>query len=179
MGQVHLEDCFRHLESEEPSIAWSCEQCHENEASKRLWVATYPRILIVHLERFGYAPSTGRRYKRADPIVVPVTFVRREPAHEPRRLGGGANGCLHGSNGSHGCNGRSGCHGRECNGRNGRDVVYDLFAWTDHHGAEDSCGHYTAQARHSNGNFYKFDDARVSKVSPSARHPGPCQTQHP
>ena len=37
----------------------------------------------------------------------------------------------------------------------GEQVVYDLFAWTDHHGSNDSSGHYTAHSRHFNGSFYK------------------------
>ena len=31
------------------------------QASKRIWVSAHPQILIVHLERFGYTASTGRR----------------------------------------------------------------------------------------------------------------------
>ena len=40
-------------------------------------------------------------------------------------------------------------------GAQGQEAVYDLFAWTDHHGSDGSHGHYTAHSRHFNGAFYK------------------------
>jgi len=83
----------------------------------------HPKILIVHLERFGYTPSTGRRFKRDDPVTVPASFVRFD---------------------------------KNAKGSPGDKIIYDLYAWTDHHGSDDSCGHYTAHSRHLDGLFYKY-----------------------
>ena len=44
---------------------------------------------------------------------------------------------------------------RLAQGAQGQEAVYDLFAWTDHHGSDGSHGHYTAHSRHFNGSFYK------------------------
>ena len=132
-SHVRLEECMQLFECEEAMQTWSCDRCQRSQATKRIWVSSHPKILILHLERFGYTPATGRRYKRDDAVVIPTALTRQDCASD---------------------------------GSSGGPVVYDLFAWTDHHGSDDSCGHYTAHARHFHrGAWYKFDDARVSPVS--------------
>lgn len=41
---------------------------------------------------------------------------------------------------------------------------YELVATITHHGREPSKGHYTADARYSNGQWLRFDDATVTSV---------------
>lgn len=41
-------------------------------------------------------------------------------------------------------------------------LVYRLVALVTHMGPTVSCGHYTAVAQASSGNFYQFDDSMVS-----------------
>ena len=132
-----------------------CRECKTALPCVRTAIWSLPKILIVHLERFGYTPSTGRRFKRDDPVTVPASFVRFD---------------------------------KDAKGASGDRATYDLYAWTDHHGSDDSCGHYTAHSRHLDGLFYKyasmishchcnaarpdgwcvglvrFDDARVTKA---------------
>ncbi|OMO49982.1 Peptidase C19, ubiquitin carboxyl-terminal hydrolase 2 [Corchorus capsularis] len=44
---------------------------------------------------------------------------------------------------------------------------YELVATITHHGREPSKGHYTADARYSNGQWLRFDDASVTAIGPS------------
>lgn len=41
-------------------------------------------------------------------------------------------------------------------------LIYRLVALVTHMGATVNCGHYTAVAQVSSGNFYQFDDSTVS-----------------
>jgi len=45
--------------------------------------------------------------------------------------------------------------------------IYDLYAVCNHHGTPHS-GHYTAFARHADGQWLEFDDARVSRAKASS-----------
>ena len=40
-----------------------------------MWVASHPRVLILHLERFGYI--RGRRFKRDDAVLLPLQGLAR------------------------------------------------------------------------------------------------------
>ncbi|RWW38238.1 hypothetical protein BHE74_00056542 [Ensete ventricosum] len=42
---------------------------------------------------------------------------------------------------------------------------YELVATITHHGREPSKGHYTADARYSNGVWLRYDDATVTAVT--------------
>lgn len=44
---------------------------------------------------------------------------------------------------------------------------YELVATVTHHGREPSKGHYTADVRHSNGQWLRFDDASVTAITTS------------
>ncbi|KAJ6702896.1 UBIQUITIN CARBOXYL-TERMINAL HYDROLASE [Salix viminalis] len=44
---------------------------------------------------------------------------------------------------------------------------YELVATVTHHGREPSKGHYTADVRHANGQWLRFDDASVSAITTS------------
>ncbi|KAB5572973.1 hypothetical protein DKX38_000167 [Salix brachista] len=44
---------------------------------------------------------------------------------------------------------------------------YELVATVTHHGREPSKGHYTADVRHSNGQWLRFDDASVTAIATS------------
>eukprot|EP01099_Mayorella_cantabrigiensis_P005617 TRINITY_DN455_c0_g1_i1.p1 TRINITY_DN455_c0_g1~~TRINITY_DN455_c0_g1_i1.p1 ORF type:complete len:113 (-),score=17.95 TRINITY_DN455_c0_g1_i1:99-437(-) len=48
-----------------------------------------------------------------------------------------------------------------------KPLIYDLYAVSNHSGGL-GAGHYTAYAKHTNGNWYKFDDSHVSQVSASS-----------
>ena len=41
---------------------------------------------------------------------------------------------------------------------------YELVATITHHGQEPSKGHYTADTRHSDGQWLRYDDASVAAV---------------
>jgi len=41
---------------------------------------------------------------------------------------------------------------------------YELVATITHHGQEPSKGHYTADSRHSDGQWLRYDDASVTAV---------------
>jgi len=76
-NQITLEECMQLLETEETGLPWTCERCKARNASKRLHVASFPSVLVLHLERFGF--RGGRRYKRNDDISFPRTLqVRRQ-----------------------------------------------------------------------------------------------------
>ena len=45
------------------------------------------------------------------------------------------------------------------------NTEYDLYATVNHYGGRNG-GHYTASVLHPNGNWYKMDDSRCSKMSP-------------
>mmetsp|Transcript_37381 Transcript_37381/g.88592 ORF Transcript_37381/g.88592 Transcript_37381/m.88592 type:complete len:193 (+) Transcript_37381:582-1160(+) len=138
---THLDECFQLLEDEDPSVSWVCDRCGVRDASKRMWVVSHPRVLVVHLERFGYI--RGRRFKRDDAVRVPVVgMVRTNRARDPSAKPSPSD--VH--------------------------QVYDLISWTDHLGATDTSGHYTAVAQGADGAFRRFDDHRVARLLP---HPGP------
>ena len=44
---------------------------------------------------------------------------------------------------------------------------YELVATVTHHGREPSKGHYTADVRHSNGQWLRFDDSSVTAIATS------------
>lgn len=44
---------------------------------------------------------------------------------------------------------------------------YELVATITHHGRDPSKGHYTTDARHSNGSWLRYDDASVTSISTS------------
>lgn len=44
---------------------------------------------------------------------------------------------------------------------------YELVATITHHGRDPSKGHYTADARYSNGQWLRFDDASVTAIGTS------------
>jgi len=130
--EVTLQDCFRLLEREEASIPWVCDKCKQSGAAKRIWVYQHPKILIVHLERFGY--SNGRKTKRDDCITIPMRGLMREDVPV------------------------------EAGGVKPPPSYYDMVGWTEHLGSDAEGGHYIAHCKHLDGHFYKFDDARVSRI---------------
>ncbi|EKX47732.1 hypothetical protein GUITHDRAFT_137129 [Guillardia theta CCMP2712] len=52
--KITLEECMQLLETEETGLPWTCERCKARNASKRLHVASFPSVLVLHLERFGF-----------------------------------------------------------------------------------------------------------------------------
>mmetsp|Transcript_27488 Transcript_27488/g.42904 ORF Transcript_27488/g.42904 Transcript_27488/m.42904 type:complete len:643 (+) Transcript_27488:178-2106(+) len=134
---VTLEDLFKSMESEEPAVDWACDKCNQKDASKRMWIVSHPKIMIVHLERFGH--SMGSRFKRDDAVFIPTrNFVRWDmPVAKSGHVGATA----------------------------GKHHLYELVSWTEHIGATDNSGHYISFARHLDRKIRKFDDHRVDTVS--------------
>eukprot|EP00960_Hanusia_phi_P067196 766570-Hanusia_phi.AAC.1 len=52
--QFTLEQCIQLLETEETGLPWTCERCKQSNASKKLHVTSFPPVLVLHLERFGF-----------------------------------------------------------------------------------------------------------------------------
>ena len=71
---VTVEDALRHIS--EPEIVrgvWSASRGEEVDATKQVYVETWPQILILHLKRFVY--ESGDVVKRAKPIAYSTELV--------------------------------------------------------------------------------------------------------
>ena len=133
---LSVTDCLEAFAEDEPLLgadAFRCPRCETiGAATKRLRVQRWPRVLVLHLKRFQWN-DRGRPGRKIDTAVdVPRTL-----SLSPYLAEGAAT----------------------ANG--GGEARYELFAAIDHVGSL-AGGHYTAAADAGAGEWYAFNDERVS-----------------
>jgi ubiquitin C-terminal hydrolase len=137
-GALSVTDCLEAFAEDEPlngADAFHCPRCEKRgPATKRLCVQRWPRVLVLHLKRFQWN-DRGRPGRKIDTAVdVPQTL-----SLSPYLAEGAAT----------------------ANG--GGESKYELFAVINHVGSL-AGGHYTATADAGAGEWYAFNDERVSSA---------------
>jgi ubiquitin C-terminal hydrolase len=137
-GALSVTDCLDAFAEDEPlngADAFHCPRCEaRGAATKRLSVQRWPRVLVLHLKRFQWN-DRGRPGRKIDTAVdVPQTL-----SLSPYLAEGAAT----------------------ANG--GGEAKYELFAVINHVGSL-AGGHYTATADAGAGEWYAFNDERVSSA---------------
>jgi ubiquitin C-terminal hydrolase len=137
-GALSVTDCLEAFAEDEPlrgADAFHCPRCEaRGAATKRLCVQRWPRVLVLHLKRFQWN-DRGRPGRKIDTAVdVPQTL-----SLSPYLAEGAAT----------------------ANG--GGEAKYELFAVINHVGSL-AGGHYTATADAGAGEWYAFNDERVSSA---------------
>ncbi|KAI3638683.1 hypothetical protein MIR68_003181 [Amoeboaphelidium protococcarum] len=159
-GEVSLYDCFKYFSTPEilgENDAWYCPRCKKHQqASKKMDLYKLPDVLVVHLKRFSH--TRNRRDKIENFIDFPVYGLDlSEYTLQRQQI---SSGSVVGNTSSEFQESIS----------NTMDVdgdQYDLYAISNHMGGLGG-GHYTAYAKNKlDGNWYHFDDSRVSAVQES------------
>ncbi|CAA19303.1 CSN-associated deubiquitinating enzyme Ubp12 [Schizosaccharomyces pombe] len=137
---ITLNDCLDEFEKTEQlgeEDPWYCPTCKEfRQASKQMEIWRCPEILIFHLKRF----SSERRFrdKIDDLVEFPIDNLDMSM--------------------------RTGSY--KLSEKENPKLIYELYAVDNHYGGLGG-GHYTAFAKNpDNGQFYCFDDSRVTPVCP-------------
>jgi ubiquitin C-terminal hydrolase len=156
-----LHTAFQRFTREEPLTEYKCDQCGQmGNATKQSRLASIPPILTLHLKRFRYGASENYRGGLSS---LP-----------PRRSRGDAASHLAGSSGSAKIEGHSKFLEifdlkpflTEELSQNVKNMFCRLFAVIVHAGKNSHSGHYIAYVRNiSKNEWWKMDDARVSRVS--------------
>lgn len=115
---------------------WLCPKCDAKvDARKNIFLWKLPPILVLHLKRFEFDMATMGFKKLDVTLTCPVTLDLSSFVTSPQR----------------------------------EHATYDVVSVANHHGSFGS-GHYTANCRVvagrtlANTDWYKFDDARVSRL---------------
>lgn len=148
-----ITDALKHLSAPEvvPGV-WSASRKANVDATKQIYVETFPPVLMLHLKRFVYDSQMCDVVKRSKPVAygteldIPAEIMSPGRKASVRyRLFGGESGL-----------GRGGFRGRQ--GHALTVVVY-------HHGTSASGGHYTvAVSRQDKAGWIHFDDESVTTV---------------
>ena len=144
VGRLGVLDCLEAFAEDDAlsgADAFSCPRCKvRGAATKRLRVRRWPRVLVLHLKRFQWN-DRGRPGRKIDAVVdVPAKISLAPFLAEDARGGDDDDG-----------------------------PEYRLFAVTNHVGSL-SGGHYTAACDAGAGEWYAFDDERVSSAGAPPSH---------
>ena len=144
VGRLGVLDCLEAFAEDDAlsgADAFSCPRCKvRGAATKRLRVRRWPRVLVLHLKRFQWN-DRGRPGRKIDAVVdVPAKISLAPFLAEDARGGDDDDG-----------------------------PEYRLFAVTNHVGSL-SGGHYTAACDVGAGEWYAFDDERVSSAGAPPSH---------
>ena len=142
-ASISLVDCLNRFIKEETltgSERFYCSHCKKHQDStKKLEVWRLPLVLVLHFKRFAY--SAVLRRKLSQDIQFPLRECLDMTPYcttNPRLT-----------------------NGTPCSGQ------YQLFGVINHMGSMEG-GHYTSFCQSpKDGQWYEFDDARVTKVNPS------------
>lgn len=110
-------------------------------ASKHMTLERLPRVLILHLKRFSFDEKSQ---KISDHITFGVNLVLDPSLVSPNLQKTSQ---------------------RKYKLSSGNDNRVDLLSVITHHGEKTSNGHYTCDIRQKNGNWMRFDDETVYRVS--------------
>lgn len=81
-----ITDALRHLNQPEtvPGV-WSASRGQNVDATKQVFIETFPRVLILHLKRFVYDAEERSVVKRSKPVAYGTELI--VPPGESRRCG--------------------------------------------------------------------------------------------
>ena len=152
--------------------AWYCPTCDcKQQCVKRLMLWSAPKILVFHLKRFRQNGTgvTLSSSKLSTPVNFPLLgldvseFVAQRYNKENLKNGDSKSGT-----GDWNPLRKSKRKLASSDSYNTDEKpVYDLYSVCYHHGRDLQSGHYTAACLNkSNGMWYRFDDSKVSQISP-------------
>lgn len=155
---ITLDDCLDEFSEKEHLGAdnlWYCPHCKAHrQATKRVELWKVPDILVVHLKRFSSNSSKALWDKIDEVVEFPI-----EGLDLTNRVAEGGN-----------------VPPELRLGEADESAIYDLYAVDEHMGTGVLEGHYWTHARNEkDGEWYYFNDARVSKAS--AKDLVVCQSQ--
>ncbi|KAL7432545.1 hypothetical protein ACHAXH_007010 [Discostella pseudostelligera] len=136
-----LDDCLD-LFCEEEFLTgderWFCPKCQQLvNASKKIDLFMLPPILIIHLKRFKFNPTSYRWTKIDQSVSYPVNDWDLSEVMKKKRGNSTTNNRI--------------------------DPMYDLYA-ISHHEGDVGYGHYTAQTKNRfDGEWYTFNDSQCHR----------------
>lgn len=157
---LNLDECFQMFTHAEKlsSNTYMCSTCNHSyqEATKQLSIRKAPEILTIHLKRFEHSLNTIKIDTFMQfPMEFSIFDYTTEGVHlrnEVTKLSGVSTSVID-----------PGYEGKKYS----KDKIYRLVATVNHTGVMDS-GHYVAYiASPDQSNWFKFDDAMVTKVPTS------------
>lgn len=143
-----LDDCLN-LFCEEEVLSgderWYCPKCQRLvDATKKIDLFMLPPILIVHLKRFKFNPTSHRWTKIDQSVHYPVNDWNLSEFMKKKKKKGG-----------------------DSTTKDGVFPMYDLYAII-HHEGDVGYGHYTAHAKNRfDGEWYNFNDSQCHQKKKS------------
>ena len=135
-----IADALKHLCAPEvvPGV-WSASRKANVDATKQVYIETFPQVLVLHLKRFVYDGREQNVVKRNKPAAYGTELAIPPEIISPSRRG--------------------------ANGSSTPAVKYKLFGVVYHHGPSATGGHYTvAVSRQDGAGWIHFDDEAYSTI---------------